>query len=264
MHDPWTILGVDRSASADEIKAAYRRLAKDHHPDKGGDPNRFIEIQNAYKQLTEPQKQSQTHNHSRHPFEDIFGAQFEEVFSRFGFGPNPNNPHWGRRNPNIEAHITISVVEHIEGCTKTVEIRDQSGSRMLEINVPKGAQTGDVLKYTGQGSKQNSAAPAGDLFVRLTVQPYDDFEFHHGDLATERTISVWQALLGCNLTVKDPYGKTIQYTVPAGIQPGTVMRIVGNGGLRRNSQQRGDILIKTNVQMVKLTPEQQQIIEQWT
>ena len=262
MHDPWTILGVDRSASADEIKAAYRRLAKDHHPDKGGDPNRFIEIQNAYKQLTEPKQQASPP--TSHPFGDIFEEHFEEIFSRFGFGPNPNNPNWGRKNPSIEAHLTITIIEQIEGCSKTVEIKEPTGSRMIEINVPKGVQPGDVLKYSGQGSKQNNVVPPGDLYVRIHVQSYDEFVFQQGDLVAEKTISVWQALVGCELTVKDPYGKTVQYTVPAGIQPNTVMRIVGHGGLNRTSQQRGDMLIRMNIQMVKLTPEQQQIIAQWT
>lgn len=260
MHDPWKVLGVDRSATPEEIKAAYRKLAKDHHPDKGGDPNRFIEIQNAYHQLTNKSSHQQAPPGAPN-FEDIFGGAFEEMFSRFGFDSHFRHVP---RNSNFEAVIHITVAEHIDGCSKTIEVVDAGTKRFIEVKIPKGVQHGDVLKYSGQGSHANKQAPSGDLFVRIHVKPYDDFEFHQGDLRANRTVTVWQALLGCKLSVADPYGKTVEFLVPAGCQPNTVMRIASHGGFRRDIQQRGDLLIQIQVQMVKLTEEQTAIINNWT
>jgi molecular chaperone DnaJ len=254
MPNPWTVLGIDQTASADEIKAAYRRLAKDHHPDKGGDPDRFMEIQNAYQQLTNPQK-NQTHSQNSHPFSN-FNEQdfFKEIFEKFstqGFGYRP-------ANPNFEAAIMITVAEHIQGCTKTIEIDDNGKTRTVNITIPPGSQTGDAVKYSGQGSTINPKLPPGDLYVRIRVQPYDNFELRNGDLYAEKTLSVVDAWIGCSVAVRDPFGSNLEIRVPDACQPGTILRVKGQGGFNRVSRQRGDMMIKIHIELPKLTDDQKE------
>jgi curved DNA-binding protein len=254
MTNPWTVLGLDQAASADEIKAAYRRLAKDHHPDRGGDPDRFMQIQNAYQQLTNPEK-NQSHNAGPHPnFNDydLFKDIFERIqFDQFGFGARPGNP-------NFETTIWITVQENIQGCTKTIELTDNGKTRTINITIPPGSQTGDTVKYGGQGSTARADLPPGDLYVRIRVQPHDNFELQNGDLCSERTLSVVDAWAGCSLTVTDPYGSKLEIRVPDACQPGTILRVKGQGGLNRTKQQRGDMLIKIQIQLPKLTDAQKE------
>jgi curved DNA-binding protein len=262
MHDPWQILGVERGASPDDIKSAYRKLARDHHPDLGGDPNRFIEIQQAYEKLSNPQPQQQSNVNT-----DPFGGQnpFENIFRDFNihFGPGFGQFRATVRNSNFELTIPITVAETINGCTRTIQINDQGAVKNLDLHIPLGARPGDTIKYAGMGSHSRSDAPAGDLFVHIQLMPLADYEWQQGHLVCTREISVWQALLGTTVTVSDPFGAQIEVKVPAGSQPGATLRVAGRGGFDRTSRQRADILVKLTVKIPAITPEQQQIIQDW-
>lgn len=259
--DPWGVLGIKRDASADEIKTAYRRLAKDHHPDRGGDPNRFIEIQNAYQQLTTPpQPQPTAQNHS--DFGDLFNNHFEEFFSRFGFEFN-NQSHQSQRNNNFETQAKITLAESITGSNRTIRINDNGAIKTIDIVIPPGSQNGDVVKYAGMGSSMRADVPPGSLYVKILIEPFEDYQIQEGNLCCERTVSVWQALLGTQLTVLDPFGSSIQVQVPPSTASHTILRIPERGGFCRNRNKRADILIRLTIQMPKITPEQHQIIQNW-
>jgi len=256
--DPWSILGVQRDASADEIKAAYRRLAKDHHPDRGGDPNRFIEIQNAYQQLTSPPSQQSAQSHSS--VNDLFNNHFEDLFSQFNFGFNFNQMP---RNSNVETQVKITVAESITGCKRTIRINDHTTTKTIDIVIPVGSQSGDVVKYAGMGSTAKADAPPGSLYVRILIEPFEDYQIQDGNLYCERTITAWQALLGSRLILKDPFGASIEVQVPAGVSPHAILRIPERGGFCRNRNKRADILVKLIILMPEITPEQRQIIQDW-
>lgn len=262
--DPWDILGVQRDASAEEIKAAYRRLAKDHHPDKGGDPDRFIRIQNAYQQLTSPPQQSV---HPQSPFDDI-EIHFENLFFSWGNkGAGPagrmRTDAWSARNNNFETQANITLAESITGCKKTVRINDHGITKTIDIVIPVGVQTGDVVKYAGMGSTAKADAAPGDLYIRILIEPFQDYQIQEGNLYCERNIPVWQALLGTQLTVIDPFGFSIEVRVPAGVAPHTILRIPERGGFCRTRGKRADILVKLIILMPSISPEQRQIIQGW-
>lgn len=256
--DPWSILGVQRDASAEEIKAAYRRLAKDHHPDRGGDPNRFIEIQAAYQQLTSPPPQQSARSHSS--VNDLFNNHFEDLFSQFDFGFNFNQMP---RNSNVETQVKITVAESITGCKRTIRINDHTTTKTIDIVIPVGSQSGDVVKYAGMGSTAKADAPPGSLYVRILIEPFEDYQIQDGNLYCERTITAWQALLGSRLILKDPFGASIEVQVPAGVSPHAILRIPERGGFCRNRNKRADILVKLIILMPEITPEQRQIIQGW-
>ena len=256
--DPWSILGVQRDAAAEDIKAAYRRLAKDHHPDLGGDPDRFIEIQKAYQQLTSPPPGPSAPPQS--PFDDRFHNPFADLFSQWDIGFNPNQLH---RNNNFETQISITVAESITGCTRTIRINDHGATKTIDILIPVGSQSGDRVKYAGMGSSIRADVPPGSLYVRILMEPFQDYQLQEGNLYCERTLLLWQALLGHQLTVTDPFGTSIEVQVPAGVAPHTLLRIPERGGFCRNLNKRADILVRLIILMPAVTPEQREIIQGW-
>lgn len=258
--DPWIVLGINRNASAKDIKAAYRRLAKDHHPDQGGDPDRFIQIQAAYQQLVSTATHSTTPKVSPvdNPLSQfVFESEFAEFFrSHF-------DPHYDHPNSNFDTQIRISLAESITGCKRTIRIDDHGATKTIDILIPAGAQTGDVVKYSGMGSTFRADLPPGSLYVRILIEPFEDYQVQDGNLCCERTISVWQALLGSQLILKDPFGASIEVQVPASVTSHTVLRIPERGGFCRIRNKRADVLVKLIIKMPQITPEQHQVIRGW-
>lgn len=256
--DPWQVLGVSPDASKDDIKTAYRKLARDHHPDLGGDPNRFIEIQKAYEQLTNPQPQSNPFT-QQHPFgADPLSEIFRNFSAHFGGGFRSQ-----ARNANFQVSVEITVAESITGCDRTIQIIDNGVVKNLDLKIPAGSQPGDTVKYAGMGSNSRTDVPSGDLFVHINVNQLADYEWQMGNLICTRTVSAWQAMLGTSITVTDPFGASISVTVPAGTQPNTILRVQGRGGYNRMSHQRADILVKIAITIPDITPEQKQFIQTW-
>jgi len=249
--DPWSALNIERSASADDIKMAYRKLAREHHPDLGGDPDRFRQIQQAYEQLTNPQPQQHQQQHH--------GINIEDLFRNFGV--NFGQQHRPRRNQNLEMYVIISVAETINGASRTVNINENGVLRTIQVDIPAGLATSEVIKYTDMGSQLDASLPAGDLLIRITVENPLGYVVDQGHMLTQRRISVWRALLGTEVTVQDPLGSELKVTVPAGVTAGTRLRVAGRGGQLR--QQRGDIIIEIIITMPELSDDQTTIITKW-
>ena len=261
MQNPWTILGVAPDATPDQIKAAYRQLVKDHHPDRGGDPERFMQIQQAYQQITDPkpnQNNSNFHNFGANFDFSFFEQAFDSVFSQhFGSQFKP------RRAQNIQTVAQLTLEKLINGADLIVNFTHLGQQRTLNIKIPPGCQPGDVIKYAGVVESGQADLAAGDLLVRISLIPYLDYEYDHADLRCTRTITVWQAIAGCTLTVTDPIGKSLEIRVPAGCQPNTVLRITGHGGAHRQTLVRGDILVKIQVQIPTFDENKLKMLEQF-
>jgi curved DNA-binding protein len=256
MTDPWQILGVDRNATSDDVKKAYRKLAKDHHPDLGGDPDRFREIQQAYDQISNPQPHQYQPQQPPPGFEH-FEELFQNIGVNFGWRPRP------QRNANMEVQIAISIAESITGTHRDLQVNENGASRSIKIDIPRGLYTGDTVKYSGMGSNQNTTLPPGDLFVRVIVTPPAGYTVDQGTLHTQRAVPLWQALLGTTVTVQDPMGGDLVIKVPAGTGTGSRLRVAQKGGWMRQTEQRGDILVEIVVLMPELTEEQRQTISEW-
>lgn len=261
--DPWSVLGVARDASSEDIKAAYKRLAREHHPDLGGDQEKFIAINQAYEQLANPKQNTKNHATNQHAGSGPFGdfADLNDIFRHFG---NPFRSQQFVRNPNLEVLVQIALNETISGATRTLQVNEPGGSREIQIEIPRGVGTGDTMKYANMGSRQRADLPPGDLYVRIQVQMPQGYDLVQGHLLTHRDIGLWQALVGSTVKVSDPYGVEIEVTVPPLSRPGTTLRVAGRGGFQRATQQRGDILVELGVNYPdQLTPEQTKIIQDW-
>lgn len=263
MEDFYSLLGVERTATEAEIKSAYRKLAMKHHPDRGGDTATFQKITEAYNTLSDAEKRAHYDNPPQYrefPWGGGGPQGFEDIFSQM-FGQRHVRPH----NQNVRVRVTISLLESITGCEKIISLGySRGGTQDISISIPAGVQPGNSIKYTGLGDNLNEKLPRGDLFVQINILQHPDFELDGSQLLTEKTVDAFEAMVGTKLNIDCVDGVTIQVTVPAGVQPGTVLRCPGRGGWDPARSSRGDLFVRLQVSIPRnLTDEQKDIIKQW-
>jgi curved DNA-binding protein len=231
--DYYKILGVERTASEDDIKRAYRRLASQHHPDKGGDKAQFQEIQEAYATLGDTARRHEYDNPSPR-MQAGPGFDFDTIFNMFGarFGdPRPNAA-------SARIQLWISLADVAQGGPRTIAVSSPMGQHNIEITIPAGIEDGASVRYP-------KLAPGGvDLVINFRVRPEPGWERQDEHLVRDTAISIWDLLLGGNIEVQTLAGKTISITVPPRTQPGTLLRVRGHGVPRRNNGVMGDLFVK--------------------
>jgi len=276
MRDPYQILGVEKTASADDIKSAYRKLAKKHHPDLGGDPEKFKELNEAHDILSNPDKRAQydavgsnpfhgfnqqsTHRH--YHFDDFFSNQdFMDIFAQAaGFPGGRRRP----RNSNVRVRMSLTLESILQEQSKTIEVNTGSGNRQIEIKIPAGIHDGAVITYRGMGQNTFSDQPAGDLMVEITIQRHERFERGNEDLHSNVTIDCFQAVLGTAIDFTTIRNKHIKVTIPPGCQNGTILRLNGEGLPSMNrGKYIGNQYLNINVKVpTNLTTEQLDLVKQ--
>jgi curved DNA-binding protein len=292
--DYYKVLGVSRSATADEIKKVYRKLAMQYHPDRNpGDKkaeDRFKEINEAYQVLSDSQKrarydqlgesynqaqqngQSDNFDWSRWTtgqgaqevnLNDLFGGEgafsdfFTSIFGGMGAGQTVRNRS-SRRAPAIQQPVAISLKEAFSGTTRTLQI----GSRRVEVSIPAGSSTGTRIRVPPVNASR-SASNQSDLILVIEVNPDPLFEREGDDLHTNASIDVFKALLGGEVEVKTLSGKVI-LTIPVGTQPEQVFRLSGRGMPQlKRPEIKGDLYVCVKVQIPRqLTDKQKSLLKQ--
>ena len=253
MTNHYQTLGVDRGATPDEIKRAYRKLASINHPDKGGDKARFQEIEQAYRTLSDPQLKAQHDNPS--PFGGGFGPgmhnqsfNFESIFDIFG--ARFQQPHQQqRRAQHAVMTLWITLRDVAQGGNRSISVGTHQGTTTVEITIPSGINDGDSVQYSGIG-------PGGiDLVITYRIHPDPKWARQGSTLQTEHTVSIWDLIIGCEVPVKDILGNNLSLTVPAGTQPGTTLRLRGRGLTPRGGES-GDLLVKIQAQIPTNIPQE--------
>ena len=226
MTDYYAALGVPKTATVDDIKRAFRRLASQHHPDKGGDTQKFQAIQQAYATLGDEQKRAEYDN-PRPQFSGFSGFQgtpggvnINDIFGQM-FGQQFAQQHQHPRRSHVRMTLWISLLDVATGGKRTVSLGTQAGVSAVEIEIPLGINDGDNVQYEGIG-------PGGsDLVVQFKVTPDRKWQRDGLNLAQEVRIDIWNLILGGDLTIDTLTGKTLSTRVPARTQPGTVLRLKG-------------------------------------
>jgi DnaJ-class molecular chaperone len=279
--DYYEVLGVNRNASPEEIKRAYRKVALQHHPDKNpGDETaeeKFKEASNAYDVLSDSEKRkiydirghAGVHNagfQGYTNFEDIFtnfGDIFgREVFGNFGdvFGDvfsreNPTGFSPQRRG-NLRTRLTIPFEESILGAEKRIQVND----RTLTIKIPQGIKDGQSLRLAGQGDL-NASGQRGSLIVKIAVQPHPNFKRENLDLVTQATVPLTTAALGGKVRIPTLEGD-IDLKIPAGTQPEQQLRVRG-GGVVDSSKRKGDLRVQIKIEIPRsLTRKQKELLKE--
>lgn len=253
--DYYKVLGVERGASGDEIKKAYRRLARKYHPDVSKEADakeRFQDVSEAYETLKDKEKRDAYDNLGRHasgqefrPPPDWFdrfgrsggrsgGSSFEDIdlsdlFESLGVRSGMRG-RGGRRAgmpiPGEDYAVTVRLT--LEEAASGVEREFRIGERSVHARIPKGAGDGERLRLRGKGGPGANGAPAGDLYLHIELEPHPLFRPSGHDLDIEVPLAPWEAALGAQVEVPTLDG-LVSMKVPAGARPGQKLRIAGKG-----------------------------------
>lgn len=258
--DYYSTLGLQRGASDDDIKKAYRKMAMQHHPDRGGDQNKFKEISTAYEALSDPDKkriidmggdpnaQPGTGGFNQgNPFEFHFGSgDINDIFGGFGFGGFGRQPL--RRNKSLNVNVEITLEDILTGKDFTAEVSAPGGKgKVITIQIPPGIEHGQQIRYEGMGDSSIPNLRPGDLLVNVLVRNHPTFRREGTSIIVEKEISTWDAILGTMLDIPTLDNKTLSISVPAGTQPETVLSCRGEGLPNMRTRVRGNLLIKIKV-----------------
>jgi curved DNA-binding protein len=269
--NPYEVLGVAPTATAEEIKKAYRKLAAKYHPDRGGDTAKFQELQAAYDTISDPAKRAAHDNPQPQGFHFDFnggGPNLNDIFSQFGFSPfgHPRGPQPPRRNKDIKADINVGLQETLNPQQKTLSIKTADGIRQnIDINIPRGITSGTTIKYQGLGDGMFGNLPKGDLYITVNVLPHPSYQISGLDLIVSLTIDCFQAILGSEQTVVGLDGKQFVIQTPQYCQPGTKLKISGEGLWGFQQDIKGSLFVQITVKIpTNLSPDHLQLIQSIT
>jgi curved DNA-binding protein len=290
--DYYESLGVSRDASPEEIRRAYRALARKHHPDvnkEAGAEDRFKEISEAYEVLRDPDKRARYdqlganwragQDVSGEPdfsgFEgfggfggdnvrfDFGGADFSEFFSGL-FGQRSRtqrsngSERFSRRGADQEAVLELSLEEVAAGGKRRISLAD---GRDFEVNVPRGVRDGQRIRLAGEGEAGRGGGPPGDMFLRVRIRPHPRFRVDGRDLQTDLPVTPWEAALGATVEVRTLTGSA-RVRVPAGSSSDRRLRLRGEG-LPDPQGRRGDLYAVVKIRVPKtLSDEERALFEQ--
>ena len=273
----YKILGVDKTASADNIKKAYRKLARKYHPDVN--PNdkaaesKFKELQEAYDILKDEKKRKEYDELGTNYFNfKNAGAgggpsQGEYYYNYSTGGPSGFNFNTGGASFNFEdifsdlfnrsgrkqgpikggdlsAALEISVVESVKGTERIVDINGEK----IKIKIPAGISNGGKIKVSGKGSPSLNGGPSGDLYINIAVLNDNIFERKGNDIYVNKKIKLTEAVIGAKVEVPTIDGK-IMLTIPAGTQNGAKFRIPKKGATDIATKKPGDLIITIQVEI---------------
>jgi curved DNA-binding protein len=287
--DYYKILGVARSASNEEIKKAYRKLALKYHPDRNkGDKvaeDRFKEISEAYAVLSDSEKKKQYDMFGadgfqrRYTQDDIFrDVDFGSIFREFGFGGGGRGgphifsqifggaggrPQYGRGGPfgggrpqgvkgqDLIYELSVPLEEVMTTTDKVIAYQVDGRQERISTKIPAGISTGKKLRLAGKGNPGAYGGPNGDLYVQIKVLDHPQFRREGDDLILNREIKLSDALLGTEIDVPTIDKKTMRLKIPAGTQNNAKFRLKGQGVPRMNKTGRGDAYVQVTVGVPK-------------
>lgn len=241
----YSILGLDKSASQDDIKKAYRRLAGKHHPDRGGDEEQFKKVQEAYDILSNSSSKQAYDS----PYAEMDMGDFWHNFDQH-FGHRPH-----AKNANIDLSVTVTAYEIFEPLTKVVVARIDGINVTREIIIPAGINTGSTIRFKGLGDSRHLHMPAGDLRVTVFVATPDGWHKNGLDLHTKINISAFDAMLGCNHEINNLNQKKLNVKIPAGCSHDQVLKLKAQGYSARGKT--GDLLVHVEITIPQASTEEQ-------
>lgn len=284
--DYYEILGVSRDASADEIKKAFRKAAVKHHPDReGGDEAKFKEASEAYEVLSDSQKRAayDQFGHAAgaanaggpgggNPFGGAGGFDFNGVQFDFsgagGFGDIFSEIFGGMRNRprDVQVALAIDFNEAVKGTTRELNLRVMdrtSGERKgetVKVKIPAGIDNGQSIRMAGKG-EYGQGGQRGDLYIDIHVREPKHFERHGANLLSRVTVDMVDAALGTEVEVHTLEGE-VTIKVPAGTQPGKILKLSGKGMAIPGTNRRGDHLVEVTVEIPhRLSHKQKEALE---
>ena len=300
--DYYKILEISKSASAQEVKKAYRKLALKYHPDRNkGEKTaeaKFKEISEAYAVLSDPEKKKQYDMFGAEGFqnrfsqEDIFrGFDLGSIFREFGFGgggrgqggfngifggsggAGQNFSHGGGfqgqnrrvRGQDLVYELPVTLEELCTTTSKVISYRAGGRQENISVKVPAGIAAGQKLRLRGKGQTGMNGGPRGDLFIKIKVLDHPVFKRANANLYLKQQIKFSEAVLGAEIEVPTIDEKRLKLKIPPGTQNNASFRLKGYGLPSANGKGRGDAFVKIGIAVPKeLNEEQETLIKSLT
>jgi DnaJ-class molecular chaperone len=240
-------LGINKQASQDEIKAAYRRMASKHHPDKGGDTAEFQKIEEAYRTLGDEQKrveydqpQAQFHHHSFNQsfnFGDIFGqhSPFADIFKQ-----HQQQHHQRRTSYRTRVQITLDQAARGDEVPIQINTAQSPNNGLFKINIPQGIDTGQAVRY-------ENLIPNAELIVEFFVLAHPNFRREGLDIISTHKINALELMVGTSIDVGTIWGGSLQVSIPAGTTTTSKLRLHHKGLVHNGQQGHHYVLIETQI-----------------
>ena len=293
--DPYKVLGVPRTASEEEIRRTYRKLAKELHPDlnpsnQATAEERFKKVSAAYEIVGDPEKRKQydrgeidangeqRRSYQRahaggspfggrpagaRPGEDFgFGDIFSDLFGtmRGGRGGEAGVPPFRVRGQDVRYTLEVDFLEAVNGATKRVTMPEGG---VLDLNVPEGVADGQVLRLRGKGVSAGRGGEPGDALVEVRVRPHAQFKRAGDDITFDLPIAIDEAVLGAKIEVPTISGR-VQLTIPKGTSSGRVFRLKGKGVRNNAGGNTGDQLVTVHIVLPdKIDDELSYFLSEW-
>ena len=266
--DYYAALGVPRDADAEQIKKAYRKLARAHHPDMSKAPEaeaRFKDVAEAYQTLKDPEKRAAYDELGRRPAGEEFapppqwtrdfggGAQSFEDIDLADLLDALGRGHRGgaRRGPvpmhgrDYETTVRVNLEDAHRGTRLNLDLSDEGGGRTLEVTIPPGVSEGQKLRLRGKGGKGRNGGADGDIYLHITLAPHPVFRPDQHDLHFDLALAPWEAALGAEVEVPTLDGAVL-LTVPPGTRSGRKLRLRGRG-LANGRGGHGDLYANVHI-----------------
>ena len=274
--DYYAVLGVEKTATKDEIRKAFRKLARQHHPDVAKDKKtaeaKFKELNEANEVLSDPEKRKKydelgadwnspgrhgpppgAHHGGGMEFGGGNGGAFSDFFEAFfggsgGGGGKRRKAGFGafaQRGSDVELDLPVTIEEVLHGGRKAITLERGVRAETATVNIPRGVRAGQKIRLAGQGGEGIGGGERGDLYLLMKLAPHVDYRTDGFDLIRPVLIPVWSAVLGGDVEVPTPDG-AVKMKIPAGTQPGQKFRLKGRG-LPSGKDTRGDLFAEAKV-----------------
>jgi curved DNA-binding protein len=270
--DYYSVLGVPKTATQDEIRKAFRKLARQHHPDVAKDKktaeSKFKEINEANEVLSDPEKrkrydelgadwnspgrQGPPPGWQQGGGMDFGGgggsfSDFFETFFRGGGGKKRKSGFgsFAQRGNDVELELPVHIEEALQGGRKAFNLDRSGRAETVTVNIPRGVRAGQKIRLAGGGADGIGGGERGDLYLVVKLAPHVDYRADGFDLIRAVPVPVWAAVLGGDVEVPTPDG-TVKMKIPAGTQPGQKFRLKGRG-LPSGKDTRGDFFAEAKV-----------------
>jgi DnaJ-class molecular chaperone len=250
MNNYYETLGINKQASQDEIKAAYRRMASKHHPDKGGDTATFQKVEEAYRTLSDDQKRTEYDNpqpqfhhggfHQSFNFGDIFGqhSPFADIFKQH----QHHHQHHHNRKTSYRTRIQVTLEQAARGDEVPIHINTAQAPNngLFRINIPQGIDTGQAVRY-------DNLIPNAELIVEFLVLPNLKFRRDGLDITSVHKINALELMVGTSIDVETIWGSSLQVSIPAGTTTTSKLRLHEKGLVYNGQQGHHYVLIETQI-----------------
>lgn len=268
MKDYYNILGLQENASDEDIRRTYKKLAMQHHPDRSGDQNKFQEIEEAYRVLSDPQKKAEwqhqkqfghahAQGHGPFGFSFNFGQDIGDIFRQF-HGHDPFAQFRQPKNSDLRTSLEIDLASTLTQQSHHIHIRSRNGqTRMVKIDIPRGVQSGMQMRCSGHGDDSIANQPPGDLYVDIVVRSSNGFTVNGLNLHKKINLNCIDAILGSKIIVTSLENRDFEITIPPATQHGASFRLGGQGLWDINQPVRGDMIVEIALDVPKTISQEQ-------